>query len=68
MVKLLLGQGVNPDKPDLFGQTPFLLAARNGHEGAVKLILGQDSVNPTYQIILAEHHFYRLPALGTRER
>jgi len=44
----LLGyRDVNPDAPDTwYGQTPLSWAARNGHEGIVKLLLGRGDVNP----------------------
>ena len=36
---------VNPNKPDRHGQTPILLAAEEGHEGVVKLLLRRKDVN-----------------------
>ena len=40
------GRYVNPDRPSKSGQTPLSWAAGNGHEGIVKLLLGQKDVNP----------------------
>ena len=37
---------VNPNKPDKYGQTAILLAAEEGHEGVVKLLLGRKDVKP----------------------
>ncbi|KAG0639919.1 hypothetical protein HOY80DRAFT_960951 [Tuber brumale] len=42
---MLLGrQDVNPNAPDDDGQTPLYSAAWNGHEGAVKILLGRPDV------------------------
>ena len=41
------GRYVNPDFPDTeYGRTPLSWAAGNGHEGALKLLLGRKDVNP----------------------
>ena len=37
---------VDPNKPDTYGQTAILLAAEEGHEGVVKLLLGRENINP----------------------
>jgi len=37
---------VNLDRPDDGGQTPLLWAAKEGHDGAVKLLLGRKDVSP----------------------
>ena len=42
MKQLLARDDVNPDKPDVCGQTPLYKATHNGHEGVVRLLLGQD--------------------------
>ena len=42
---MLLARGVNPDKPNINGRTPLCLAAWNGEEGVVKMLLGRDDVN-----------------------
>ena len=43
----LFGQRyVNPDSSCKYGQTPLSWAAEKGHEGIVKLLLGQKYVNP----------------------
>ena len=44
--KLLLARDdINPNKPNRYGQTPLSEATHNGHEGVVKLLLGQDGVS-----------------------
>ena len=35
----MLGKAVNVDSNDKYGQTPLSLAAENGYEGVVKLLL-----------------------------
>ena len=46
-MEILLGrEEINPDKPDNYGQTPLLYAAKYGREGAVKILLRQAEVNP----------------------
>jgi len=37
---------VDPKRPDTYGQTAILLAAEEGHEGVVKLLLGREDINP----------------------
>ena len=37
---------VNPNRPDKYGQTPILLAAEEGHEGVVQLLLRRKDVKP----------------------
>jgi len=37
---------INPDRPGNSGQTPLSLAAQNGRDGVVKLLLEQEDVNP----------------------
>ncbi|PUU82883.1 hypothetical protein B9Z19DRAFT_966217, partial [Tuber borchii] len=43
---LLRVKPFDPDSSDENGHTPLLLAAQNGHEGAVKLLLVRSEVNP----------------------
>ena len=43
---LLKRNDVNPNIADRNGETPFLIAAREGHEGIVKMLLEHDHVNP----------------------
>jgi len=38
--------GCDINKMDFWGITPLSWAARNGHEGVVKILLGRDDVNP----------------------
>ena len=39
-------EGCDINQMDCGGSTPLVWAARNGHEGVVKILLGQDNVNP----------------------
>jgi len=39
-------EGCDINQMDCGGNTPLMRAAHNGHEGAVKVLLGRDSVNP----------------------
>jgi len=44
VVKTLLGRGdVNPNKPDMFGQTPLFCATSRGHARVVALLLSRAS-------------------------
>ena len=46
-MKILLSRdGINPGKPDDYGQTPLSVAAAWGSGGVVKMLLGRDDVNP----------------------
>lgn len=40
MMRALHGAGANVDLADATGETPLMAAARNGHEGAAKLLVG----------------------------
>ena len=49
VMSLLPGFGrkhINPDWPDGSGQTPLSWAARTGHDGVAKLLLGRGDVSP----------------------
>ena len=46
LVKMVRGRYVNPNRLDVYGQTPLTLAAEAGHEGVVRLLLGRKDVNP----------------------
>ena len=47
MAKILFKRGdANPTGLGQYGLTPLWCAARNGHEGVVKMLLGRDDVNP----------------------
>ena len=39
-------EGCNVNLPDCGGSTPLIWAAHNGHEGAVKILLGRDGIKP----------------------
>ena len=39
-------EGCDINQMDCGGNTPLAWAARNGHEGAVKVLLGRDNINP----------------------
>jgi len=39
-------EGCDVNKRDCMGNTPLTWAARGGHEGVVKILLGRDDVNP----------------------
>ena len=55
-MKLLLARDdVDPDTPDVCGQTPLHEATHNGHEGVVKLLLGQDGASPPGGANQVEH-------------
>ncbi|KAL1984357.1 hypothetical protein VTN96DRAFT_9218 [Rasamsonia emersonii] len=44
IIRELIKKGYSPDLEDILGQTPLSLAAKNGHEAVVKLLLATDSV------------------------
>jgi len=47
VVKILVGrEGVNPDTPDVYRQTPHFNAILGRHERVVKILLEQEDVNP----------------------
>ena len=46
MSALFRGKSVNPDSLDNYGRTPLWRAARNGHDGVMKLLLERGDVNP----------------------
>lgn len=65
---MLLGKKqVNSDKPDYYGRIPLSYAAEAGDERVVIMLLGQEKVNPTSQIITAEHHSQTPLGTGMRE-
>ena len=43
---LISAEGYEADQQDCAGRTPLTWAARNGHEGVVKILLGQKNVDP----------------------
>lgn len=46
VVQRFLDEGANVEAKDARHRTPLCLAAENGHEAVVKLLLAQDGVNP----------------------
>ena len=46
VAKILLEQGVHPDKSNNASETPLSIAAYLGHEGVAKILLGQEEVDP----------------------
>jgi ankyrin repeat protein len=44
--QLLAKDGVSPDSRSKYGRTPLLLAAKNGRDMVVKLLLEKDDVDP----------------------
>ena len=55
-MKILLGgYEANHEQPDNDGEAPLQWVAKNGYEGAVKILLKWDDVNPN-QITTARHH------------
>ena len=46
VVKILLEQGVHPDKSNNAFQTPLSMASYQGYEGVVKMLLEREEVNP----------------------
>ena len=44
---MLLGrEEVNPNQPNMQGQTPLSYAAERGHEGVVEALLGREDIMP----------------------
>jgi len=46
VARLVESEGCDINQTDYRGNTPLLWAAWNGHEGAVKILLGRDDINP----------------------
>jgi len=46
VVTIVLGQGALPDFPENGSRTPLLCAASGRQQGVVKILLGQEKVNP----------------------
>lgn len=49
VVQGFLDEGANVEAKDALHRTPLCLAAENGHEAVVKLLLAQHGVDPDYQ-------------------
>ncbi|KAI1743343.1 ankyrin repeat protein [Xylaria scruposa] len=45
-IRALLSDNVDPDLKYIFNQTPLILAAENGHDAVVQLLLATNKVNP----------------------
>ena len=58
---------MNPNRPDMYDRTPLVLAAIEGHEGVVKILLEQENVDPIAQMRLVMDHSGGLPSAGMRE-
>jgi len=41
--------GINPDSKNNLGRTPLSLAAREGYESVVKLLLAKDGADPDFK-------------------
>ena len=61
---LLMQEKVNPDRSDKKGRTASSFAAWNGCEGVGKILLGQEEVNPTGQMITDKHRSRIPPGVG----
>jgi len=46
VVSLVEVEGCDINQKDCLGNTPLVYAARNGHEGVVKILLGQNNASP----------------------
>ena len=60
-------KGCDTNQNDCAGNTPLVWAAMNGHEGVVKILLGQDDVDPSKPDKRGEHHSVMLLRKGMRE-
>ena len=65
MTSLLGMDGCDADQGDSAGITPLTWAVRSGHEGAVELLLRQESVNPGKPGKGVAHHFCGLQRKAT---
>jgi len=65
---MLLGRDdLNAGKAGRYRRTPLWFAARNGHEGVLKILLRRGTSTPTSLIIREKRHSGVVPEMGTRE-
>jgi len=58
----------NVNAGDIFGHTPLVWAAQNGHEEVVKILLERGGVPiPTSQVVSVKRPFFMPPSMGPRE-
>ena len=54
VASLVEAEDCDINKKDISNNTPLVWAARNGHEGTVKILLGRDDINPDQQNFLGQ--------------
>ena len=68
VTSLVEAEGCDISQTDCTGNTPLIWAAVGGHEEVVKILLGQDGVDPNKQgmIAVGEHRSGALPPMEMR--